>query len=198
MPGHHLQFSIAQELTDIPPFRKYGGYNAYSEGWALYAERLAWEMGFEKDPMDNLGRLRDEMFRAVRLVVDTGMHAKRWTARTGYRLHGRQDTGMAEAAVVTEIERYLVSPGQALAYKTGMLKILELRERAKSTIWAPSSTSASFTMKCSMPELCRSTCCTRGSPSGSPIRRRETLRSTNGRRHPCWSCVGCAALGWLA
>jgi uncharacterized protein (DUF885 family) len=133
VPGHHLQMSIARELKGLPLFRTVIPFTAYSEGWALYAERLAWEMGFEKDPMDNLGRLRDEMFRAVRLVVDTGMHAKHWTREQAIE-YMVANTGMAEAAVVTEIERYLVSPGQALAYKTGMLKILELRERARAAL----------------------------------------------------------------
>ncbi len=135
VPGHHLQLSIARELKGLPLFRTVIPFTAYSEGWALYAERLAWEMGYEKDPIDNLGRLRDEMFRAVRLVVDTGMHAKRWTREQAIE-YMVANTGMAEDAVVTEIERYLVAPGQALAYKTGMLKILELRERAKSALGA--------------------------------------------------------------
>lgn len=135
VPGHHLQLSIARELKGLPLFRTVIPFTAYSEGWALYAEQLAWEMGYEKDPMDNLGRLRDEMFRAVRLVVDTGMHAKRWTREQAIE-YMVANTGMAEAAVVTEIERYLVAPGQALAYKTGMLKILELRERAKAALGA--------------------------------------------------------------
>lgn len=133
VPGHHLQISIARELKGLPLFRTVIPFTAYSEGWALYAEQLAWEMGYEKDPMDNLGRLRDEMFRAVRLVVDTGMHSKRWTREQAID-YMVANTGMAEAAVVTEIERYLVMPGQALAYKTGMLKILELRERAKTAL----------------------------------------------------------------
>ena len=135
VPGHHLQISIAQELKGLPIFRSVIPFTAYSEGWALYAERLAWEAGYEKDPMDNLGRLRDEMFRAVRLVVDTGMHAKRWTREQAIE-YMMANTGKPEAEVVTEIERYLVNPGQALAYKTGMLKILELRERAKSALGA--------------------------------------------------------------
>ena len=110
-------------------------FTAYMEGWALYAEQLAWEMGFEKNPLDNLGRLQLEMFRAVRLVVDTGMHSKRWTREQAID-YMVANTGMQENAVVVEIERYLVSPGQALAYKVGMLKILELRERAKAALGA--------------------------------------------------------------
>ncbi|MGH8442395.1 MAG: DUF885 domain-containing protein, partial [Nevskiaceae bacterium] len=114
-------------------FRRLGLFTAYAEGWALYAERLAWELGFEKDPMDDLGRLQDEMLRAVRLVVDTGMHARRWTREQSidYML---AKTGQPEVDVVAEVERYLVAPAQALAYKTGMLKILELREKSRATL----------------------------------------------------------------
>jgi uncharacterized protein (DUF885 family) len=133
IPGHHFQTTIQQELTGVPMFRKVLPFTAFSEGWALYTERLAWEMGFQKDPLDNLGRLQAEMFRAVRLVVDTGLHAKRWTREQAiaYML---EKTGMPQTDVVAEIERYLVNPGQALAYKVGMNKILELRERAKAAL----------------------------------------------------------------
>lgn len=133
IPGHHFQTTIQQELTGVPTFRKVLPFTAFSEGWALYTERLAWEMGFQDDPLDNLGRLQAEMFRAVRLVVDTGMHAKRWTREQAidYML-GK--TGMPETDVVAEIERYLVMPGQALAYKVGMNRLLELRERAKAEL----------------------------------------------------------------
>lgn len=133
IPGHHFQIAIAQELTGVPVFRNVLPFNAYAEGWALYAERLAWELGFEKDPFDNLGRLQAEMFRAVRLVVDTGMHQKRWT-REQALAYLIDKTGMAEVEATAEIERYLVWPGQALGYKLGMLKILELRERAKTQL----------------------------------------------------------------
>ena len=135
VPGHHFQIAIAQDLQGVPTFRKLGLFTAYAEGWALYAERLAWELGFEQDPMDNLGRLQDEMLRAVRLVVDTGMHQKRWTREQAIE-YMLSKTGQPETDVVAEIERYLVSPGQALAYKTGMLKILELREKAKARLGA--------------------------------------------------------------
>ncbi len=130
IPGHHFQITIAQELQGVPFFRRVLPFTAYSEGWALYAERLAWEMGFEEDPLDNLGRLRDEMMRAVRLVVDSGIHYKHWTREQAitYML---DNTGMGEGDVTAEIERYFVNPGQALAYKAGMLKILALRERAR-------------------------------------------------------------------
>ncbi len=130
IPGHHFQIAITQQLEGIPLFRRLLPFTAYSEGWALYAERLAREIGFQDDPLDNLGRLQAEMFRAVRLVVDTGMHYKRWTREEAidYML---TNTGMGEGEVTAEIERYLVMPGQALAYKVGMMKILELRERAR-------------------------------------------------------------------
>ena len=114
-------------------FRTLIPFTSYAEGWALYAERLAWELGFQKQPLDNLGRLRDEMFRAVRLVVDTGIHSKRWTREQAIA-YMMEKTGMAGSEVETEIERYMVDPGQALAYKVGMNKILELRERAKTAI----------------------------------------------------------------
>jgi uncharacterized protein (DUF885 family) len=133
IPGHHFQTTIQQELTGVPTFRKVLPFTAFSEGWALYTERLAWELGFQSAPLDNLGRLQAEMFRAVRLVVDTGMHDKRWTreAAIAYML---EKTGMPEDDVVAEIERYLVNPGQALAYKVGMNKLLELRERVKAAL----------------------------------------------------------------
>ena len=133
IPGHHFQIALAQEMTGVPTFRRVLPFTAYVEGWALYAERLGFEMGLEKDPFDNLGRLQAEMHRAVRLVVDSGMHYKRWTREQAidYMI---DKTGIADGDVVAEIERYLVWPGQALAYKVGMLKILELRERAKQQL----------------------------------------------------------------
>ena len=133
IPGHHFQISVAQEMTGVPFFRRVLPFTAYVEGWALYAERLAWELGFEKNPLDNLGRLRDEMMRAVRLVVDTGIHYKRWTREQAIS-YMMDNTGMAESDVTAEIERYFVDPGQALAYKVGMLKILQLREKAKAEL----------------------------------------------------------------
>ncbi len=133
IPGHHFQISIAQELEGLPTFRKVLPFTAYIEGWALYAERLAWEIGMEENPYDDLGRLQAEMFRAVRLVVDTGLHHKHWSREQAidYML---EKTGIPESDVVAEVERYLVMPGQALAYKIGMLKILELREYTRSTM----------------------------------------------------------------
>jgi len=130
IPGHHFQIAIAQELKGVPTFRRILPFTAYNEGWALYAERLAWEAGFEKAPLDNLGRLQAEMMRAVRLVVDTGLHRKRWSREQAID-YMQDKTGMALGEVTSEIERYLVNPGQALAYKVGMIKILELREKAK-------------------------------------------------------------------
>ena len=133
VPGHHLQGSIAQELKGLPIFRTVIPFTAYGEGWALYAEQLAWEAGYEMDPLDDLGRLQAELFRSVRLVVDTGLHSKRWTREQAID-YMEASTGMPEGDVVIEIERYLVQPGQALAYKIGMMKILELRGRAKSAL----------------------------------------------------------------
>jgi uncharacterized protein (DUF885 family) len=130
IPGHHFQIAIAQDVKGVPTFRNLGLFTVYSEGWALYSERLAWELGYQQDPLDNLGRLQAEMFRAVRLVVDTGMHAKRWTREQAIE-YFFEKTGQPETDVIGEIERYLVNPGQALAYKTGMMKIVELRERLK-------------------------------------------------------------------
>jgi uncharacterized protein (DUF885 family) len=132
IPGHHFQISIAQQLQGLPVIRQLPIYNAYAEGWALYAERLAAEIGMYKDdPLGDLGRLQSEIFRAVRLVVDTGIHAKGWSREQAiaYML---ENTGLSDSEVTTEIERYMALPGQACAYKVGELKILELRERAKS------------------------------------------------------------------
>jgi uncharacterized protein (DUF885 family) len=133
VPGHHFQVTIAQELKGLPLFRRMLPLPAYSEGWALYTEQLAWELGFLEDPLDNLGRLQAEMFRAVRLVVDTGLHAMGWTREDAIE-YMIEYTGMGEWEVTAEIERYLVMPAQALAYKLGMIKILELRERAKEAL----------------------------------------------------------------
>ncbi len=130
IPGHHFQIGIQTELDGIPNFRKIPAFTAFIEGWALYAERLAWEMGYQTDPFDDLGRLKAEQFRAVRLVVDTGLHHKRWTRQRALD-YMRAHTGDEN---VSEIERYCVWPGQALAYKIGMLEILELRERAKAAL----------------------------------------------------------------
>src|SRR6266403_1426728 len=134
VPGHHWQLSTAEELKGVPQFRKVVPFPAYMEGWALYCEWLAKQAGwYENDPFGDLGRLRDELFRAVRLVVDTGSHAKHWTREQAiaYML---DKTGMGEKDVTAEIERYIVMPGQACAYKIGMLKIQELRKRAQTEL----------------------------------------------------------------
>ncbi|MGH8102090.1 MAG: DUF885 family protein [Chthoniobacterales bacterium] len=134
VPGHHWQISIAQELKGVPQFRKVIPFTAYAEGWALYCEWLAKQVGwYDKDPFGDLGRLRDELFRAVRLVVDTGIHAKHWTREQAIA-YMRDKTGMGEKEIKSEIERYIVNPGQACAYKVGMLKIQELRSRAQQEL----------------------------------------------------------------
>ncbi len=133
IPGHHFQIALQMKMSDLPLFRRMGMFTAYAEGWALYAERLAWEAGFQQQPLDNLGRLQAEMFRAVRLVVDSGMHYKRWSREQAIS-YMIENTGMAEGEATAEVERYLVNPGQALAYKVGMLKILQLREMAKKEL----------------------------------------------------------------
>jgi len=133
IPGHHLQISIAQTLPALPPFRQQGGYTAYIEGWALYAEQLGKELGFYKDPLSYYGHLSDELLRADRLVLDTGVHDKHWTRQQMvdfFHAHSSED----EPDVQAETDRYITWPGQALAYKTGELKILELRTRAKQAL----------------------------------------------------------------
>lgn len=130
VPGHHLQLSIATELKNMPKFRKFGSFTAYSEGWGLYSERLGKEMGFYKDPYSDFGRLGMELWRACRLVVDTGIHHKRWSRADAIAYLG-QNTPNPRGDVVKAIERYIVYPGQATAYKIGQLKILELRNRAQ-------------------------------------------------------------------
>lgn len=134
VPGHHWQIATAQELKGLPQFRKLIPFTAYQEGWALYTEWLAKEAGwYEGDPFGDLGRLQAELFRAVRLVVDTGIHAKRWPREQAIA-YMREKTGMGEKEVTAEIERYIVNPGQACAYKLGMLKIQELRKRAQTEL----------------------------------------------------------------
>ena len=133
-PGHHHQIAHSLENEDLTLYRRFGyGTSAFSEGWALYAERLALEVGLANDPYDELGILQSEIFRAVRLVVDTGMHYKRWTREEAME-YMKSKTGMSDTEVRVEIERYIVWPGQALSYKVGMIKILELRERAMNEL----------------------------------------------------------------
>ena len=132
-PGHHMQISIAQELTSVPQFRTQANFTAYSEGWGLYAELLAKEMGAYQDDFSDFGRLVNEMWRAVRLVVDTGLHSKGWTEEQAIA-YFKAKTPIAEEAIVSEVRRYLVLPGQATSYKIGMLKIIELRENAKQKL----------------------------------------------------------------
>jgi uncharacterized protein (DUF885 family) len=135
VPGHHFQLSIAQELPALPPFRQHAFYSAFTEGWGLYAERLGKEVGFYQDPVSEYGRLASEMLRSVRLVVDTGVHAKKWTRQQMvdyFHEHSSED----EPSIQAEVDRYIAWPGQALAYKVGQLKILELRERARTELGA--------------------------------------------------------------
>jgi len=136
VPGHHLQFSIAQELTGLPPFRKHNlDLNAYTEGWAFYSERLGKEVGFYQDPYSDYGRLQNEMWRAVRWVVDTGVHSKHWTRQQMVDFF-HQHTAMDDQNIETEVDRYIAWPAQALSYKMGQMKILELRERAQKELGA--------------------------------------------------------------
>jgi uncharacterized protein (DUF885 family) len=133
MPGHHLQFSYADELKGLPEFRRYVSYDAYSEGWALYAEMLGKELGFYQDPYSEYGRLENEMWRAIRLVVDTGVHAKHWTRQQMVDFF-KEHTAMDDQNIQTEVDRYISWPGQALSYRLGQQKILELRERARKEL----------------------------------------------------------------
>lgn len=133
VPGHHYQSAINVELEGIPASRKAIGFTAYEEGWALYAEQLAWEMGFLTDPYDNLGRLQAELLRAVRLVVDTGIHTRRWTREQALD-YLVDNTGWATSDAIGEIERYIVNPAQATAYKVGMMELLSLREEARAEL----------------------------------------------------------------
>lgn len=133
IPGHHMQIAISQELEGIPMFRKFGRYTAYTEGWGLYTELLPKEIGLYKDPYSDFGRLAMELWRAVRLVVDTGIHAKQWTRQQGIDFYVT-NTPNAEADAVKMVERHIVMPSQATAYKIGMIKIVELREKAKTEL----------------------------------------------------------------
>ncbi len=133
IPGHHLQLSLAQEMQNLPEFRRHAGYTAFVEGWALYAERLGKEVGHYQDPYSDYGRLENEMWRAIRLVIDTGVHEKRWSRDQMVEYFHRY-TAMDEPNVQSEVDRYIAWPGQALAYKLGQLEILKLREEARQKL----------------------------------------------------------------
>jgi uncharacterized protein (DUF885 family) len=135
IPGHHMQVSIAQELTGVPEFRTQSFFNAYVEGWALYAELLAKEMGAYDDPYGDFGRLSTEIWRAIRLVVDTGLHSKGWTEADAVD-YFTANSPAATGQIRSEIRRYIVWPGQATSYKIGMLEILELRHEAEQELGA--------------------------------------------------------------
>ena len=133
IPGHHMQIAIAQELKDIPKFRKFGGYTAYIEGWGLYSESFPKEMGLYADPYSDFGRLAMELWRACRLVVDTGIHAKQWTREQGIAYYV-DNTPNAKSDAVKMVERHIVMPSQATAYKVGMIKLLELKHKAEKQL----------------------------------------------------------------
>jgi uncharacterized protein (DUF885 family) len=133
VPGHHLQIALQMELEDMPNFRKYSGFTAFTEGWGLYSESLGYEMGFYKDPYSQFGALTYDMWRAVRLVVDTGMHYKGWTRQQAIDFF-KDNAAKTEADIINEIDRYISWPGQALAYKIGQLKMLELRRKAEQAL----------------------------------------------------------------
>jgi uncharacterized protein (DUF885 family) len=135
VPGHHLQISLAQELENVPEFRKHVGYSAFVEGWALYSESLGEDAGLYKDPYSKFGQLSYEMWRAVRLVVDTGMHSMGWTRDQAIQFF-KDNTGKTDQDITVEVDRYIVWPGQALAYKIGQLKIRELRTEAEKKLGA--------------------------------------------------------------
>ncbi|MET4683805.1 DUF885 domain-containing protein [Brevundimonas faecalis] len=132
-PGHHFQIAYAQEIEGLPRFRRFGGYGAYAEGWGLYAEQLGKEMGFYQDPYSDFGRLSTELWRAVRLVTDTGLHAKRWSREQAMD-YFRRNSLLSERDIQKEVERYITNPGQATSYKIGELKIEELRAKAEAAL----------------------------------------------------------------
>ena len=132
-PGHHFQGAMAQELPGIPKFRRFGGYSAYGEGWGLYAERFGKEMGFYQDPYQEFGMLSSQLWRAVRLVVDTGLHAKRWSREQAID-YFKENSLVSERDIVKEVERYINNPGQATSYMIGQIRIMELRDKAKAAL----------------------------------------------------------------
>ena len=133
IPGHHMQIAIAQELSNVPKFRKFGFYTAYVEGWGLYSEYVPKELGFYSDPYSDFGRLAMELWRSCRLVVDTGIHSKKWTREEGIAYY-KNNTPNDELDCIKMVERHIVMPSQATAYKIGMNKILELRSKAKKAL----------------------------------------------------------------
>jgi uncharacterized protein (DUF885 family) len=133
MPGHHLQVALQQELDDLPNFRRYGGFTAFSEGWGLYSENLGYDLGLYKDPYSRFGQLSYEMWRAVRLVVDTGIHYKGWTRQQAIDFF-KDNAAKTELDIINEIDRYIGLPGQALAYKIGQLRMQTIRQRAETAL----------------------------------------------------------------
>lgn len=133
LPGHHLQISISHELTDIPTFRKFFGVTAFQEGWGLYSERLGKDVGFYQDPYSDYGRLEGDVWRAIRLVVDTGVHSRHWTRQQMVDFF-HEHSNIDEPSIQAEVDRYIAWPGQALAYKVGQLKILEVRDKARKAL----------------------------------------------------------------